>query len=148
MRCANQHVRREWNQAADDIGAGDHYRARAGALRIGTLQAELETHHEVDPLLRLPRHRFHDGCDVLVGDAVLAEDIRHFFHLLARNLADLLLLSPFLGSIVFGIALGSEIAAESHGNRAGGDFGQSGSDDDARLLDRPGEAGSQRERHC
>jgi hypothetical protein len=46
---------------------------------------------------------------------------------------------------VFGIAAGCEVAAEAHGDGAGGDLGEAGEDDEVGLDD-GGEAGGKGER--
>ena len=46
---------------------------------------------------------------------------------------------------MLGVAAGGEVSAETHGDGAGGDFGQAGEDDEVGLADGAGESGGEGE---
>lgn len=54
---------------------------------------------------------------------------------------------PFVG-VVFGIALGGEIATQPHGNRSCCDLGQPAGDNDGSGVGYARESGCERKRHC
>ena len=49
--------------------------------------------------------------------------------------------------VVFGVALGREVAAETHGDRTSSYFGEAGEDDDVGGGDGSGETGGEGKRH-
>ena len=77
--------------------------------------------------------------------AVVGEDLLHFARFFVGDLLHLARLALPLAFVVLGIALGGQVSAQSHGDGAGGDLGQSGDDDDVAVVDRAGESGGQRE---
>ena len=58
---------------------------------------------------------------------------------------DLALFAVSFGDVVLGVSAGGEVAAEAHGDGAGGDLGQAGEDDDVGGGDGSGEAGGEGE---
>ena len=77
---------------------------------------------------------------------VIMEQLGHLDQLDLGNGLNLAPLALFLGRVVLGVALGGEVAPQAHRDRAGGDLGQAGGDDDPGLVYRAGEPGRQRER--
>src|ERR1019366_7849645 len=73
------------------------------------------------------------------------EDLADLLLLLARNLGDLLALPLPLAGPGVGLALGGEVAAESHRDGAGGQLRNARDEDDACVRDGAGEAGRERE---
>ncbi len=130
----DEHVGRQRNQPAEDVGAGDDGGAVSGAFRLRFFETELETHHEVDPLFRSSRHGFDDGIHVLLGYTVVSKDVRHFLHLFLRDLVNLLVLAAFLGRVVLGVTLGREVTTEPHGDRSRRNLGEAGCHDDAGIA--------------
>ena len=55
------------------------------------------------------------------------------------------MLAESFAGVVFGVAAGSEVAAQSHGDGAGGDLRQAGDHHDVAGGDGAGESGGQRE---
>ena len=73
-------------------------------------------------------------------EAPALEDLADLFLLLGRDLVDLLVLAPELGAPRVGLALGGEVAAEAHRDRAGRELGDARDEDDARARDGAREA--------
>src|SRR6185369_55939 len=78
---------------------------------------------------------------------VCLEDFRDLAHFLVRNLHDFAFLALALFRVVLGVALCGHVAAESHRDRAGGDFGESCCDDDSGALDGSCQSGGECERN-
>src|SRR6185437_5793943 len=144
---ADEHVRSERNQSADDVGPGDGDGAASGARSFRLFEAQLEAHHEIDPALLVGADGVDDGAHVFVGEAVAAKHFGDFLLLLVGNFDGLFDFAAALGGVMLGVGLGGEIAAESHGDGAGDDFGESRGDDDARGRNCAGESGSESERN-
>src|SRR6185437_7467328 len=121
---ADEHVRSERNQSADDVGRGDGAGAASGARSLGLFEAELEAHHEIDPTSLIGADSVDDWAYVLVGEAVAAKNFGDFLLLLVGDFDGLLDFAAALGSVMLGVGLGGEVAAESHGDGAGDDFGE------------------------
>src|SRR6266851_8264006 len=60
----------ERDQAARHIRSRNRESADQGAFRIGLFQAKFETHHEVNPLLRMLCQRLDDGIALRDGQSV------------------------------------------------------------------------------
>ena len=86
-----------------------------------------------------------DGGGAGAVDRVLLEDLVDLFFFVLGALDDLALFAVALGDVVLGVSAGGEVAAEAHGDGAGGDLGESGEDDDVGGGDGSGEAGGERE---
>src|SRR5579872_1576784 len=142
---ADEHVRSERNQAADNVGPGDGGGAASSARSPRFFEAQLEAHHEIDPAFLVGADGVDDRLHVFVGETVAAKDFRDFLLLLVGDFNGLLDFAAALGGVMLGVGLGGEVAAESHGDGAGDDFGESRGDDDARGRDCSGESGGERE---
>ena len=68
--------------------------------------------------------RLEDRLDLGLAQTVIAEDYGDLLALDVGQLDDLDLLAMFLADVVLGIALGGEVAAQPHGDRAGSHLGQ------------------------
>src|SRR5262245_5005846 len=142
-----ENVGRKWDESPGDVGARDRQRAGYGAFRIGFFEAELEPHHEVDPVARLLSQSLDDGPRLLFSQAVSLEDFGDFAHLFVWNLGDFAFLALAFFGVVFGVALGGHVAAEAHRDRSGGDLRQTRGYDDSGLIDRPAQTRGKCERH-
>ena len=80
-------------------------------------------------------------------DPVGVEDLIDLLLLILAAFYHFAFFPQALAAVVLGIAARGEIAAQSHGDGAGGDLRQPGEHDDVQGLDRAGEAGGQREGH-
>ncbi len=70
------------------------------------------------------------GRGACAVDGVLLEDLVDLFLFVVGAFDDLALFALSFGDVVLGVAAGSEIAAEAHGDGTGGDLGKAGEDDD------------------
>lgn len=142
----HQDVRRERDRSADDVRHGNREGGAPGAVGVGGFEAELETHHEVDVLfgllLEFGEHR-RGGC---ARDTVVREDFVDLFGFVLGHVDDLALFAEHLGGVMLGFAVRGEIAAQAHGDRACGNFGETSEHHQVRVLERAGESGGQRER--
>src|SRR6185369_17441683 len=130
-----------------NVCSGDCQSAGESAARLRLLEAQLETLHEVDPVAWLPFQGLNDGPRFVFAEAIGLKHLRHLAHFLVRNLLHFTLLTfAFLG-VVLGVAFSREITAEAHRDGAGGDFGKTGSDDDAGVIDSAGQSSRERERY-
>ncbi len=118
--------------------------ARRGS---GSLQPQLETHHEVDPSGGIPPKRGHHRRALLGRDAVALEDLHDLRALRVGDLLDLPLLARPLARVVLHVAARGEVPAETHRDRARRDLGDPRGDDDPGRIDRAGEPGGQGERN-
>ena len=141
----DEHVGPERDEAAGDVGEGDGKGGAAGLGGCRLFEAELKAHHEVDPGVGVGLEREEDGFGAGAGDVVLLEDLVDFFLLVAGAFEDFAFFAEALGGVVLGIAAGGEIAAETHGDGAGGDLGQAREDDQMRGGDGARETGGQGE---
>ena len=116
-----------------------------GAVGGGLFEAEFEAHHEVDPGGGILFERGEDGSGAGAVDGVLLEDLVDLFFFVVGAFDDLALFALALGDVVLGVAAGGEVAAEAHGDGAGGDLGEAGEDDDVRGGDGSGETGGEGE---
>jgi hypothetical protein len=135
----------ERDGAAGDVGEGNGEGGAEGAAGGGLFEAELETHHEVDVGFGIGLEGVEDGRGGFVGDAVVLEDLVDFGGFVLGALDDFELFAAALGGEVLGIAAGGEVAAEAHGDGAGGDFGEAGGDDEAGGGDGSGKTGGEGE---
>ena len=148
---SEDHVGRERNQSSHDVGSGDGEGAAIRAPRIGRLEAELETHHEIDPAILIGA----DGADhrrhLQIGQSVFAKNFGHLLGFHVRELNGFAVLTLAFGLVVFGIGFGSEITAQPHGDGAGRDFRESRGDHQPCSIgagrDRAGNAGGKSEGH-
>ena len=141
----HEHVGKQRDEAAGDVGGGDGEGGAVGAVGGGFFEAEFEAHHEVDPGGGVALERGEDGGGALAVDGVLLEDLVDLFFFVVGAFDDLALFALTLGDVVLGVSASGEVAAEAHGDGAGGDFGESGEDDDAGGGDGSGESGGESE---
>ena len=100
-------------------------------MSAGCFEAEFEAHHEVDPGGGVLFESGEYGSSGDAVDGVLLKDVVDFFFFVVRAINDLSFFALTFRDVVLGIATGGEIAAEAHGDGAGGDLGEAGYDDDA-----------------
>ena len=82
------------------------------------------------------------------GQSVRMKDLGHFALFFFGNLFHFQLLALALFGVMFSVALGREIPAQAHRDRAGRNLGQArGHDDAGRGGGQAGQPGSQRKRH-
>jgi len=87
-----------------------------------------------------------DDRRALLGrEAVRLEQIRDLHRLDIGLLLDLELLPLTLARVVFDVAAARQVATEPHRDRAGGDLGEAGGDDEPRRVDGAGDRCRQRE---
>lgn len=139
----DDHVGQERDEAAGDVGDGDGEGGAVGLVFGGFFEAEFEAHHEVDPGFGILFEGGEDGFGVGAGDVVLVEDLEDLLFLVVGALDDLALFAVAFGGVVLGVSASGEVAAEAHGDGAGGDLGQAGEDDEAGGADGSGEAGGE-----
>src|ERR1700733_5634011 len=116
-----------------------------GTAGGGFFEAEFEAHHEVDPSGGVLLERVEDWGGAGSIDGILLENLVDLFLFVVGAVDDLALFAEALGDVVLGVATGCEVAAETHGDGAGGDLGQAGEDDDVGGADGSGEAGGEGE---
>src|SRR5208283_2186405 len=141
-----RHIWGQRDDSSGDIGGSYGQSALHGALGIGLLKAQLEAHHEIDPLLWLARQRLHYGAALLARETVISEDILDFPRLLLGDLLHLARLALPFARVVLGVALGGEITAQAHGDRSRGDLGQSRDDHNVTVVNGPRKSRRQRKR--
>jgi hypothetical protein len=141
----DEHVGEQGDDAARDVGAGDGKGRAMGAVGGRLFEAELEAHHEVDPGGGVLLERGEDGGGRGAVDGILLEDLVDLLFFVAGAFDDLALFADALGDVVLGVATGGEVAAEAHGDGAGGDFGEASEDDDVGGGDGSGETGGEGE---
>jgi len=73
------------------------------------------------------------------------EEFANFVLLGFGDFDDLALLADFFVGVVLGITAGGEVSAKTHGDGAGGNFGEASDDDEASGGDGTGEAGGEGE---
>src|SRR5206468_743769 len=88
--------------------------------------------------------RFDDGSAFLGGEAVGLEKLHDLHRLQLGLLLDLELLALALVRVMLDVALARQIAAEPHRDRAGGDLGEAGGDNEGGRIDGAGESRGQR----
>ena len=147
MGIGDEDIRRERDEPAEDVREPDRRRARERAARHRRIEAELEAHHEIDPRFGPPLERGDQGRDLVLRHPVSLEDLLDLGGLDLGDGADLVHLARTLAPVVIGVAARSEVAAEPHRDRAGGDLGDAGGEDEARPRDRAGEPRREREGH-
>src|SRR6185437_4093045 len=135
----------ERDEAAGDVGSGNGDGAGPGAAGLGGFEAELEAHHEVAPGGGALGEALDHGHAVGGGEAVGFEDLGHLAALVVGALDDLALFARQFAGVMLGVAAGGEEAAQAHGDRAGGNFGQAGGDHDAGGEGRAAEASGEGE---
>src|SRR5688572_19782647 len=140
-------VWRERYQTSGAVSSANRQRAHQRSFRIRFLEAQLKTHHEVDPLLRTFAQRLHDGGSLIFCQTVGVEYFGHFAHFFFGYFLHLALLALAFLRIMFGVTLGSQVAAQTHGDRTGRDLRQSGGDDNAGSGYGAGQSGRERERY-
>ncbi len=74
--------------------------------------------------------RIDDRHEQLVSQAVVSQNIGGFGFFDFGHLEDFSLFSRALGSEMLGVGACGQVAAQSHGDRPRGHFGQTGRDDD------------------
>jgi hypothetical protein len=134
------HVGGEGDDAAGDIGEGDGEGGADGAARGGLFEAEFEAHHEIHVGFGVGLEGTKDGGGGFVIDAVLFEDFVDFRGFVCRAGDDFVFFAAALGGEVLCVTARGEIAAEAHGDRAGGDFSEAGGNDEMGGGDGSGEA--------
>ena len=97
--------------------------------------------------LGLLGERLHHRSAFLRRKPVFGKHVLHLAGFFVRDFLDLALLAQALAGIVLGVALGGQVPAQSHGDGAGRDLGQSGDDHQAAVVDGAGNSGGQREGH-
>ena len=88
---------------------------------------------------------FRTGAALVRSTGILLEDLVDLFFFVVGAVEDLALFALALGDVVLGVSAGGEVAAEAHGDGAGGDLGEAGEDDDVGGGDGSGEAGGEGE---
>jgi hypothetical protein len=141
----DQHVREQGDEAAGNVRAGDGECGAMGSVGGWLFEAKLEAHHEVDPGGGVLLERGENGSGGGAVDRVLLEDRVDLFFFVVGALDDLALFADALGDVVLGVTTGGKVAAEAHGDGAGGDFGEAGEDDDVGGGDGSGETGGEGE---
>ena len=139
------HVGSERDDAAGHVGDGNGEGGTDGTAGGGRFEAELEAHHEVHVGLGVGLEGAKDRRCGFVVDTVLLEDLVDFGGLVFRAGDDFEFLAAAFGGEVLGVAARGEVAAEAHGDGAGGDFGESGGDDEVSGGDGSGETGGEGE---
>jgi hypothetical protein len=142
---ASKHVGQQRHDSASYIRGGDGEGGTVGAVGGRLFEAKLEAHHEVDPRGVVLLECGEDGSGTGAVYGVLLEDGVDLLFFVAGAFDDLALFSLTLGDVVLRVAAGSEVAAETHGNRAGSDLSQAGQHHDAGGRYGSGEAGSEGE---
>ena len=141
----HEHVGCERDEAAGNVGEGDGESGAVGLIVGGLFEAELETHHEVDPGGGILFECGEDGLSARAGDMVLLEDFVDLFLFVVGSLDDLALLAEALGVVVIEVSPGGEVSAKAHGDGAGGDLREAGEDDEVGGGDGSGETRSEGE---
>lgn len=108
------------------VRPGNRQRTPQCAPRIGPFDAELESHHEVDPGFRPFAQRRDDRCALLDAQPIGGEDRRQLRRLGTRDVTDFALLPSPLGDIVLSVAASREVTAKAHRYRAGHYLGDAG----------------------
>ena len=125
----DQHVRRERNEAAHDIGDGDRERASERAPRVWFLESELESHHELDPCGWTGAQ---GACDVLTLVTREPEALEYLAYLRELGLGlrlNFQLFTPHLTGVMLCLTARGEVTAEPHRDRACYHFGEPRRDD-------------------
>ena len=135
----DQHVGKQGDKASGDIGPGDGERGADCAAGGGFFEAEFEAHHEIDPGGGILFEGVENGGGAGAVDLILLEDGVDLFLFVVGAVDDFALFALALGDVVLGVSAGGEVAAEAHGDGAGGDLGEAGEDDDVRGGDGSGE---------
>src|SRR5574341_1891729 len=130
LRGGEHNVRPQRDETPGDVGAADRERAGEGALRIGLLEAQLKSHHEIDPRVWALAQRLNDGRALLVRQAIGPKHLHHLHCLLRGFLAHFQLLTRPLGCVVLRVVSGREVAAQAHGDRTRCDLSQARGDND------------------
>src|SRR5271157_2541295 len=142
-----EQIRPQRDETSADARNGNRQGTLQSTLGIRLLQAKLEAHHEVHPLLRLAGEGLDDGGAFMWCESVVGKDILHLARLLVWDLLHFAHLAQPLAFVVLGIALRGEISAQTHGDGAGGDLSQPRDDNDVAVVHRTGKPGGQREGH-
>jgi hypothetical protein len=141
----NQHIREQWDETTGDVGGSNGEGGAVGSVGGRLFKAKLEAHHEVDPSSVILLEGSQDRSGAGPVDGVLLEDGVDLLFFVAGAFDDLALFSLALGDVVLGVAAGSEVAAEAHGDGAGGDLGQAGQYNDMGGRYGSGEASGEGE---
>src|SRR6185437_1799723 len=110
--------------SASNIGTCNSGSAGDCAAWIRFFQAEFKTHHEIHPGLGMMAECFHNGRALMRGKPVVLEDEADFRLFLLRDLFDLAFFASALLLVMLRIAACRQVASQSHGNGAGGNFSQ------------------------
>src|SRR6185312_10903542 len=86
---------------------------------------------------------FHNGRALMRGKPVVLEDEADFRLFLLRDLFDLAFFASALLLVMLRIAACRQVASQSHGNGAGGNFSQASNHNQAGVLYRSRKPGSQ-----
>src|SRR5262249_28147076 len=108
--------RRQWYEAAGDVSAGNGHGAYQGTFRIWFFQSQLETHHKIDPALRVLAQSLDDRPRLVPRQTIGFKYLSDLTHFLFGNLGNFILRSFALALVMQSIALSSEVATEAHGN--------------------------------
>ncbi len=141
----DEHVGQQRDEASGDVGERDGEGGAVGAVGGRLFEAEFEAHHEVDPGGGVLLEGGEDGGGGGAVDGVLLEDLVDLFLFVVGAFDDFTLFAVAFGDVVLGVSAGGEVAAETHGDGAGGDLGEAGEDDDVGGGDGSGEAGGEGE---
>ena len=134
----------KWNEASKNIGGGNRGCAVARPLRLRFFESKLEAHHEVHPRHRVAFEGVQHRSAFLLAYSIGTEDVVNLLLLIVDALHDLPLLPLALAGVVLRVTLGRQIAAKSHGDRAGGDLRQSSQDNQFGHAHGAGKSSSQR----
>ena len=125
-----EHVGQERDEAPGDVGECDGGAGAMGTVGGRLFEAEFETHHEIDPCGGVLLESVEYGGGGRAVDGVLLEDLVDLFLLVMGAFDDFSLFASAFGDVVFSVSAGGEVAAEAHGDGAGGYLGQAGKDYD------------------
>ena len=137
----------ERNEPADDVGESDRIGACKSSLGIRTLETELELHHKVHPRFWPALKGTDDWLDLGSAQSVRCEELLNFPNLGVRNLRHLRLFAQPLFFVVFRIAPGGEVSAQTHCDRSRSNFCQTRGHDDSTRGNRSGESRCQSKRN-
>src|SRR5215472_890207 len=135
------------NEASDDVRRRDRRRAVSRPLWLRLFQAKFETHHEVDPGLRLPLQGIEYRSAFLLTNAISVEYFKDLPLFILDALHNLALFAPALAVIVLSIPLRRQISAKSHSDRAGRNLRRPCKHNQPRHAHSASQPGSERERH-
>src|SRR5258706_1588028 len=120
--------RNDRDEATEAVRDGGRDSRKHGCREVALREAKLLMGQRAQELLRLLRESLRQRARLLLGEALEHVHQRQLFLLLLGILLDLLALAVELGLVDLALALGRQIGAGAHRERAGEHAGQSGNE--------------------